>query len=270
MRSLLPAAWKQMPVITKSRRENPQIASGSKDVWPLSGRGKAWAPGALVSCLHISTRSLSGGTQRVHCSLAEWTSHCIRGCNDKTELDTHWGQIPGAGCQADISWERESVFTSCVSLRPFPHSGIKPTTKWFYPTWRDLVMSDHTTMYNSPEREVWWTPMLGTTHDHNASLKAGVLLEKPRLIQLVCFEDTLIMGSRQATASSITRGLTEPRGCYQGLYNAGCCWDRYSCLLSFDGLLKFEILSTSCIFRLLCCKMFWRWGWDTCTVCDCI
>lgn len=40
--------------------------------------------------------------------------------------------------------------------------------------------------------------MLVSVQDHNASLKASFQLQIPALIQLVSFEDTLIMGSRRA------------------------------------------------------------------------
>lgn len=50
----------------------------------------------------------------------------------------------------------------------------------------------------SRQRDVWLMSALGSVRDHNASLKASFQLQIPALIQLVSFEDTLIMGSRRA------------------------------------------------------------------------
>lgn len=52
--------------------------------------------------------------------------------------------------------------------------------------------------YLSRQRHIWWMPTLGSVRDHDASLKASFQLQIPALIQLVSFEDTLIMGSRRA------------------------------------------------------------------------
>ncbi len=61
-----------------------------------------------------------------------------------------------------------------------------------------LILRCTTQCNLSWQRDIWLMSMLGSAQDHNASLKASFQLQIPALIQLVSFEDTLIMGSRRA------------------------------------------------------------------------